>query len=192
MEAPWFSVKLARQTAPWAFARGEPFRTIATLELLGALLGVMVLLPIAEFSEGAASAGLVTLSCGTDNQGNSHLLDRLMTTKYPLGVVLVELCHQLQLRGAVLRANWLPRLQNEEADALTNEDFRHFDARKRVEVDLASLPFGVLPARFETGEKYLEELAAVKADGKAKEAAGHVAKRRRKAGEALRDRQPWL
>ena len=152
----------------------------------------MVLLPLSLFSSSDGTAGLVTLACGTDNQGNSYLVDRLLTTKYPLGVVLVELCHQLQLRRAVLRARWLPRLQDEKADALTNGDFRHFDPSKRIEVDLANLPFGVLPALFEKGESYLEELAAAKAAGKAAAAAGHVAKRRRKAGDALRDRQPWL
>ena len=44
-DAPWFAVRLTRKNAAWAFARGEPFRTIASLELLGALVGVMVLLP---------------------------------------------------------------------------------------------------------------------------------------------------
>ena len=30
--APWFLLVLTRATAPWAFARGDPFRTIAVLE----------------------------------------------------------------------------------------------------------------------------------------------------------------
>ena len=42
-EAAWFSVVFARATAPWAFARGETFRTIASLELLGVLMVVMLL-----------------------------------------------------------------------------------------------------------------------------------------------------
>ena len=62
-----------------AFARGEAFRTIASLELLGALVSVMVLLPESEVV--SAKSGLVTLTCETDNQGNSYLLDKLMTTK---------------------------------------------------------------------------------------------------------------
>ena len=92
-EAKWFAVNLNRRNAPWAFARGEAFRTIASLELLGALVSVMVLLPLEE--AGAATLGLATLSCGTDNQGTSYLLDKLMTTKFPLGVVLMELSCQL-------------------------------------------------------------------------------------------------
>ena len=41
-DAAWFAVRLNRRNAPWAFARGEAFRTIASLELLGALVGLMV------------------------------------------------------------------------------------------------------------------------------------------------------
>merc|ERR1739841_443994 len=81
-DAPWFAVKLTRANAPWAFARGEPFRTIASLELLGALVGLMVLVPEGEAR--GDDAAFVTLSCGTDNRGNSYLLDRMITTKYPL------------------------------------------------------------------------------------------------------------
>ena len=47
-EAAWFAVKLDRRNAPWSLARGEAFRTIASLELLGALVGVMVLMPEKE------------------------------------------------------------------------------------------------------------------------------------------------
>ena len=42
-EAKWFFMKLDRCSAPWAFARGEPFRAIASLELLGTMLGLMLL-----------------------------------------------------------------------------------------------------------------------------------------------------
>ena len=41
-EARWFSIKVTRQNFPWVFARGEPFRLIASLELLGTLLCWMV------------------------------------------------------------------------------------------------------------------------------------------------------
>ena len=45
----------------------------------------------------------------------------------------------------VLRARWLPRLQNDEADQLTNMDFRLFDPKKRIRVSLERLGFQVLP-----------------------------------------------
>jgi hypothetical protein len=167
-EAPWFSVALTRATAPWAFARGEPFRTIASLELLGSLVGLMVLVPRTD-PRGETSA-VLSLSCGTDNQGNSHLLDRMLTTKYPLGVVLMELAHQMRTRRLVLRAHWLPRLENEEADALTNFDFRHFDPARRIEVKLEELEFAVLNELFAAGEEYVKALEDAKSKEKERRA----------------------
>ena len=158
-EATWFAVKLDRRNAPWAFARGEAFRTIASLELLGALVGVMVLMPEKDFPVDAL--GTVCMTCGTDNQGNSFLLDKLLTTKYPLGIILMELAVQLTKRNATTRANWIPRLENEEADALTNWDFRHFDPARRLDVDLQKLEFGVLNELLDVGERYLGEVAAL-------------------------------
>ena len=81
-------------------------------------------------------------------------------------------------------------MENEEADALTNSDFRHFTTALRVEVDLETLPFGVLPRLLENGETYIAELEALKLA----KAMGHdgAAKRRRIKGEGLRDTQPWL
>ena len=194
-EADWFSISLTRKTAPWAFAKGEPFRAIAALELLAALVGLMVLVPVSA-PQGESSA-VLTLSCGTDNQGNSFLLDRMLTTKYPLGVVLMELAHQMRIRRLVLRAHWLPRDENEEADALTNIDFRHFDPNRRIPVDLASIEFGVLNQLFEAGEAYTKELEAAREKAKAAkllEEQGRMAgptKRRKRAGDSLREKQPW-
>ena len=195
-DARWFAVRLNRQNAPWAFARGEPFRVIASLELLGVLVGLMVLTPEDEFVRGAQSTGLVTLSCLTDNQGNSYLLDKLMTTKYPLGVILIELAWQCARRRVALRAEWVPRLQNEEADALTNGVYDAFDESKRVDVNLDTLQFGVLRDLLATGESYFAALE--EARDRAREArAAPAPSGRRGGGQArgkrttLRERDPW-
>ena len=191
-EAPWFAVSLNRRNAPWAFARGEPFRVVASLELLAALVGVMVLLPEADWVRPSESTGLVTVGCATDNQGNSFLLDRLMTTRYPLGLILIELSYQLAVRRMALRADWVPRLQNEEADALTNGDFRHFSSELEVKVDLESLKFGVLDRLLRVGEAYFLEVEAARSQEKirkARDPGGDTGKR--KKGDALRDRDPW-
>ena len=105
VDVPWFSLVLTRATAPWAFARGEPFRTIASLELLGTLVSLVILVLVTE-RKGDVS-GLVSLTCSTDSQGNSFLLDKLLTTRYPLGVILMELAHQMNRRRMVLRARGL-------------------------------------------------------------------------------------
>ena len=84
-------------------------------------------------------------------------------------------------------------MQNEEADALTNWDFRHFDKKLRIVVpdeDLNNLPFGILPRLLASGEACLAELADAKEQPKTDAAAGW-GHRKRRAGDALRDRQPW-
>lgn len=188
-DSVWFAVSLTRVNAPWAFQKGEAFRTIASLELLGVLVGLMVLMPEIR-SDGVERSGLLTLSCGTDNLGNTFLLDRLLTTKYPLGVVLMEVAHQCRRRNVVLRANWVPRLENQEADDLTNLEFKSFDPAKRLEVDLDTLDFGVLRELFAVGDAYLEEIETLKANEKALKET-RVEKRRKKAGDRLRDRDEW-
>ena len=114
---------------------------------------------------------MISLTVSTDNQGNTSLIDELFTTKYPLGVVLMELAHQLSRRKLSLRARWLPRLQNQEADDLTNGELRHFDAKRRIHVDLDRLGFEVMPQLFATGDEYLSELERHRAEVTRKKAA---------------------
>ena len=189
-KATWFAVRLNRRNAPWAFARGEAFRAIASLEFLGVLVGIMVLLP--ETPASASANGLISFTCGTDNQGNMFLLDKLLTTKYPLGVILMEISCQLGRRQAAMRANWIPRLQNEESDALTNSDFRHFSEEKRVHVDLDDLPFVVLRQLFDVGEAYVAEREALKtAERERKMSKGFSGEKAKKKSETLRAKRPW-
>ena len=192
-DAEWFSLTLTRATAPWAYSRGEPFRTIAALELLGTLVSLVVLVPPIQRRGGAS--GLISLSCSTDNQGNSYLLDRMMTTRYPLGVVLMELAHQMKRRHVLLRARWLPRLQNQEADDLTNYEFRHFDPAKRINIELADLNFALMNSLFKAGDEYEAELASARASAKAAKEAGPAAKLSALGGRkrrGLKESDPWL
>ena len=55
-----------------------------------------------------------------------------MSTKPPLSAVVMELSEQLEARGSWLKLAWVPRQQNEEADALSNEQFDGFDMDKRI------------------------------------------------------------
>ena len=117
-----------------------------------------------------------------------------MTTKCPLAVILMELAHQLALRKAVLRASWLPRLQNEEADALTNQDFRHFVMANRIPVSVEDLKFGVLNTLMPEGEVLYREVEELRTGELAKRAAigsGALANRRKRAGDSLRERDLW-
>ena len=93
----------------------------------------------------AGAEGTIVLQGITDNAGNTFAATRLMTSKFPRVVILAELVAQLRQRRMNLHLGWAPRLQNEEADALTNGNFTAFDPARRVEVEVKSLPWLVLP-----------------------------------------------
>ena len=83
---------------------------------------------------------------------------------------------------------------NEEADALTNGEFHAFDPDRRIEVRLEALNFGVLNELMATGESYVEEVEAAKAEARAELAKGQSrapAIKARKKGSGLRETQPW-
>ncbi|CAK0869239.1 unnamed protein product, partial [Prorocentrum cordatum] len=152
-DARWFHVKLTRANAPWAFRAGEPFRVIAALEMYGTLISCMVFLPEASLQ---GDAGRLLLSGTTDNKGNSYVVQRLFTTKFPLCAFVMELAAQLQRWQAELHLDWTPREQNVEADELSEGVFRRFTESKRIIVDPASLEFVLLPKVLETGASLVD------------------------------------
>jgi hypothetical protein len=154
-EAAWYSLRLTRKNAKWAFAHGEPFRQIAALELLATLLSVVLLCP----ADGVAGEGGLVLGGSTDNRGNSFAVSRLLTTKYPLSAVLMQLADVCATRGLALHLWWVPRGQNTEADDLSNEIFRNFDPARRVDADLSKLDLPVLHELLDYGEGLFEGLA---------------------------------
>ena len=89
----------------------------------------------------------------------------------------------------------MPRLQNEEADDLTNWEFSKFDLAKRVEVDLEKLPFGVLHELLETSEDFFGQVESARAVAREARASGadvSVSKRlKRRPGEGLKESNPW-
>ena len=91
-----------------------------------------------------------------------------------------------------MKVCWVPRRQNEEADALTNDEFGGFDENKRVHLDPASVDWVVLPKMLEVGGGMVRELEEKKRRKKEERQASKAAKKRLQlAGEALRDRDPW-
>ena len=134
-----------------------------------------------------AARGRIKLSGATDNQGNTWVLNRLMTTKFPMLVVLAELAAQLRAINAELSLEWVPRLQNEEADALTNGDFSAFRPELRVQMDIGGLAFLLLPRLAEVAEELHADILRRRGTGEAPEG-GKSARLARK----LRERNPWI
>ena len=113
---------MTRDEVPWAYTRGDPFRSVASLELLATLVCVLAFEPAEPELSGAA----IGLTAGGDNQSNGFTRDKLSSTKYPLYLVLMERSLQLRRRNLLLSVAWRPRDENVEADALTNEVFTGF------------------------------------------------------------------
>ena len=181
--ARWFRIELTRKTAPWAFGRGEPFRAIAALELFASLVSLMVFAHDLPVDAGAE----LQLTGLTDNSGNTFALSRLMSSKFPLIVILAEFAAQLREKRMALELQWVPRNQNEEADALTNNRTELFDKAREVKVDLAQLEFVVLPEMVRVADDLYAEVRRRRAAKKEEP----PTRGSRKRGRPLRERDPW-
>ena len=60
-KARWFAVELTKANYPWMFHRGEPFRVIASLELLATLICILAF-DVRGYTEDGTSS--VTLGAG--------------------------------------------------------------------------------------------------------------------------------
>ena len=89
----------------------------------------------------------------------------------------------------------MPRLQNQEADDLTNEEFRHFDPAKRIHVELKDLGFDLMESPFRTGDEYEADLASARAKAKAAGVNCQEGKQSALGGKrrkTLKESDPWL
>ena len=159
---------------------------IAALELLASLLGLMLLVP--DVASDESLVGSVGFAASTDNQGNSRLVEKHMTTKLPLSLVLLELSTQLQERNMVLDIRWLRRDANQPADDLTNSEFSNFNPALRIPVTWKELEFKVLHTLSEQASSFAEQLGELKR--KRKEGPEVTASFTAK-GKKLRERDPW-
>ncbi len=146
--SPWFSFRLTSDSAPWAYARGEPFRSIASLEAVGVLVALVAFQNY--FTSG--SDAVYTVRGLTDNKGNRATISRLQSTKFPLCAVLMEVAAQSEHLGIRLALDWIPRNWNVEADRLSNGDLQGFAAAHRVNIDWPTVQWRVLDWALDFGK----------------------------------------
>ena len=182
-EARWFSVQVTRRTFPWLYLKGEPFRTIAAAELLAVTVAVMAFKEKAPWRN---ADGRFSITGFTDNASNSFVVDKYLSTKFPVSLVLMELAYQLGGMEVSLNLHWIPREQNEEADDLSKGRFEKFDPKKRIEVDLEKMDFKIIPVLAEVAGRLDEEIRLKKVSKEKK----HPEKRT-PAEEKLRMKEPW-
>ena len=178
----WFSIVIAPSQAPWLFGGAKASSRIASAELLATLACVNL---FNKPSGKAAQAGAINLTSAnayTDNRGNCYAAAKLLSTKYSLNCVVMELATQMEERQLWLDLYWTPRESNTVADKLTAVviDPAEFPASNRVGANFADLGLG-----------NLDKLLAAGADLEAQRA---VLARRQKspAAKKLRvDKTPW-
>jgi hypothetical protein len=191
--ARWFTLKMDRKNHPWVFYKGEPKRVIAALELWVTLVAFML---FNKPRTGADQERIsVLLPASTDNKGNGHMLDKLMTTAFPSCAVLMELAVQLHKSGCILDLAWLPREENVEADELSNGDTHRFAAEMEIKIDPAELEthFILLRKMLERGQILYEEVYAARdaEKGLSRRSEAWGARTARRQRKKLRIRAPW-
>ena len=123
------------------------------------------------------------MSTGTDSQVASRVVDKGIAKTYPMCCIAMELHALMEARGLWLHNEWTPRELNEEADALSNEEFAGFDPSLRVNVDLEYLPWLVLPGLLQEGLEWHRQHGGRRAPP------DHGLRRKRR--KPLRERDPW-
>ena len=126
---------------------------------------------------------------GTDNQSTPAAVARLMTGKFPLNLVLMELACLLAERQCDLQLSWRPREMNTEADALTNSDFRLFDPSLRIPVKLEALEWNVLTPWWEESLSLYREVAEARKAARSRKPSGETRGRKRRS--SLKVDDPW-
>jgi hypothetical protein len=185
-DSRWFKMELTRKNAAWAFHAGEPYRSIASIELFTTLVAAMVFRQ--DNTDGLLQ--LSVLEGETDNKGNAYVVAKLMTTKYPLNIILMELALQLQRCNSCLDLAWVPREQNIEADELSNGVTRSFDMKNEIPVKVEDLQFIVLHDLMDEAKTFYGDLLKKK-EAKTKNPQWGQTAKKRKLEDKLRARDPW-
>jgi hypothetical protein len=130
-----FFLEIKREDAPWIFVHCENqlFWVIATFEWFATFACVHL------FGNPEQLQRMI-LPGSTDKIGNSFILKKFMAMKFPLCGMLMQLAELLRDKDRKLSLVWLPRDDNDLADAISKEDFSAFDGKLRVHVSPKDFP----------------------------------------------------
>ncbi len=156
--SPWFSFTLDERTAPWAYSRGLPYRTIASLEAVGVLVALIVFQPLLQRDTDI----MYVMQGVTDNRGNQFTLSRLQSSKFPLCAILMEIAARSEDLRVRLSVDWVPRDMNEDADRLADGSCESFSPHLRRQVCWESMQWLVLDWALDLGQKFYDETSELK------------------------------
>ena len=145
----WFSLEISKEDFPWIFEKGDkPSLVISTLEALAILISLK--LRFGDAPDYDDTKVLIVPSI-TDNRGNGAVLNKLMTTRFPSSVLLMEMGSYMKARGMRAIVEWAPREFNKEADQLANGITDSFDPNRRLHVSSQTLTWNILPMALQAG-----------------------------------------
>ena len=114
-ETRWFSFRIGKSDLPNFFKGDTAKRTVAAWELLATILALHL---FSAPPDGRERNAISFIGGATDNQGNPYAVNRLMSTKYPLNVLVMQLAVSLEESQTWLDLQWVPREENALAEKL--------------------------------------------------------------------------
>ena len=165
---------------PYLFAPGKGAQWASTsAELLGTLAGLVA---FGWSTEAATRKELeLHLDAGTDNRSNEFLSQKRATTRWPLMLVNMQLSSVLARARVGVKLRWRPREENTIADDITNSVFTQVDMAKRIDINFADVPTGIIRALWDTKLQFDQARAEAKAAAKSS-----TSKKRKR-----HDKTPW-
>ena len=152
-KAAWFSLDVSPIQAPWLFKEGESSWASTSAELLASLVALKVF-GLKDEKFGGAWSHSLACGGGTDNKSTGQLVQKRLSTKLPLMVVLMDYLAFCEEQGLRCQLDWRPRITNVEADQLTNKDFSAFDLKRRIEVSWDQLHFPMIELLMRFAESF--------------------------------------
>ena len=182
-EARWFALEVEKADFPWVWGKDDPQRVIAALEMLGSLLCV-VLFDVRNTTDSLGSCSVTGM---TDNYGNAHIIQKGMSTKWPIAPLIIELSEQLRHRKLDLRLTWIRRDKNTLADELSNLDFSNFDPARRIQVRPKEIPWLILEEVMTASKDIFDQVVLERDVPQARTTTTNFKRKRR----PLRQTDPW-
>jgi hypothetical protein len=136
--------------------------------------------------------GIAAVTGSTDNQGNSFATAKMLSSKWPLTVLRVELSEQMRAKKMELQLLWRRRDLNQEADDLTNGIYTAFDPARRIEIDPNKIPWIVMNDLMKDSALLYQSICREREDAKASgPRSTKFGFKKIKASLKLRSRDPW-
>ncbi len=144
-QARWFACEIFPADAPWLFYKGLDVQKLSTTaELLASYAALHAFGFVTATSDERKERALSMVAAGTDNLANEMLSRKRLTTKLPLGLLMLQFHLKAWDNSLWIDIRWRPRGENVEADRLTNLDFSDFCEANRIEFSYSQMDFRLL------------------------------------------------